>query len=1836
VTKKVLLFALLVFASSTPAFAQADGFVYALQDVNGATNQIYGFSVNSATGVLTALPGFPVSSQGIGSSSTLSEALVYDPASARLYALNEGDSSVGAFAVNRLTGALTPLAYSPLVLPPPTGVYVCLAVSPDGKILAAASADSGGAVASYVVTATSAVSAPGSPVSTTSAAPYSCLFSRDGRYFYTGGNTGRFLATFSVDGATGGMTMLSGSPIDAGSSPAALAADSLGRIFSGAGSTLRAFTTAGGSPSPVTGNPFTGTGQTSVFRGIVARGSLYITADRAAHVGVFRISGTGSATTLTPVTGSPYASGGLFTDTLAVDQAESLLFAGHGNSRNITTFRVGAADPVLASLWVQPVNSLGATGRVTGLAYAPPITGGFVYVLRNNNGVANQLYGFSVNQSTGALSALAGFPIALAPGTNQAFETEGLVYDPRFLRLYVLNPGNATISAFSVNRATGALTALPFGPIVLTAGRWQCLAVSPDGTVLVAGNYTSVVSFAASATGLTAAPGGAVTSSSPFSCAFSRDGRYFYAGGTFGTVKTVSGYAVNGVNGALTPLTGSPFDTGDGSPVGYATDGSGRLFMANIGGKVRAFTTSDGIPTAVAGNPFASGLFNVVHGILTPSGHYLAGEYSGLRIGSYAVGGSGSATTLAPVIGSPFSAGIQNVAELAIDDTGTLVFADGAGTNNISTIGFDPATGGLTRLAVQPANTLGSSLASGGLVFVPQGGASRITEITSAGQPRGITGGPDGNVWFTEFIGNKIGRITPAGVITEFATPTASGPDGITTGPDGNLWYAGYYGNKIGKVTPSGTITEFAGPGGPALITSGSDGNLWFTEFDSAKIGRITPAGAVTEFSAGITAGSVPYGITSGPDGNLWFTEYVGNKVGRITPSGTVTEFPLPVVGSGPAAIVAGPDGALWFAELGGTPKRIGRITTGGTITEFAGLSAGTNGIALGPDNNLWFSSNSGVGKITTSGAVTEYPAPSAGFFGAFITSGPDGNIWYTDQNNSKIDVIVLSRFGLAVSKSGTGSGTVSSAPAGISCGATCGAHLVDDTTLVLTATAATGSRFAGWSGAGCSGTGPCLVTVGDTTFVTATFNQQYRLTVIASGVGTISSNIGGISCGSTCSAVVDAGTVVTLTETPGASRVFHVWDVSSGTPCGSAITCQVTVNSNLTVIGSFTFSISPAQLPPAVAGTPYLQSLTPSAGHAPFSFVLAAGSLPAGISLSPSGVFSGTPTAFGPFNINLFATDFDGFIGTASYTLTVSCPAITVAPSVLPTLVIRTPYSQSISQTGGVGAATFSVSSGVLPPGLSLSSSGALTGQPSVEGQASFTITATDSIGCTGTRTYSPTVSGLPTMSLSLSAVNFGAVTAGAAPWIVQTPSQALGLTQNGPGTVTWTAAADQPWIKVSPTSGSGAASLTIAVLNTGAQPGAGLLSGAVTITSTGAANSPSATVNLSLFAGTAAAPIGVFDTPADGGAALQGSIAVTGWALDDVAIDRVELWRDVAPGETTPPFVSTPSDPRNGKVFVGNGAFVAGARPDVEALSPLVPLNYRAGWGYLLLTWGLWNQGNSTFTLYAYAFDVEGKIATLGKKTIGVANAQADRPFGSIDTPGIGGTASGTVVNFGWGLTPKVGGAATCKIQPSGVQVSIDSGPLQPVAYGDARTDIAGAFTGFSNTSTAGGHYVFDSTLLSNGAHTIGWLITDDCNRADGVGSRFFNVQNGSLTAAVAVSPGLQLRAAEVLGDSDLPVTVAHGFGELPTTVSPDTSGVRIVGLAQGDRVEISVPRGYDEVHQEANGRQRALPAGATWDADGGILYWQPASGFLGSFDLLFANGNNVIRVRVVVEPR
>lgn len=287
-----------------------------------------------------------------------------------------------------------------------------------------------------------------------------------------------------------------------------------------------------------------------------------------------------------------------------------------------------------------------------------------------------------------------------------------------------------------------------------------------------------------------------------------------------------------------------------------------------------------------------------------------------------------------------------------------------------------------------------------------------------------LVAGPDGNLWLTResptYSGsscNTICKMTLDGVITEYDLPNVGiyGPWGsggpIVVGPDGNLWYSHYFANTIGKVDPStGSITEYRIPSPytfPAGIAAGPDGNLWFTEFVGWRIGKITPAGVITEYSVPLVPSPRGYGparITAGADGNLWFTISEAHYIGKITPDGTITEFPTPTPGSNPLDITAGPDGNVWFTEP--AVNKIGRITPAGVITEFplSADGASPSSITVGPDGNLWFTDDSGtIGKITTSGVVTEFAAPDPAGRPSGITAGPDGNIWFTEFYANKI-----------------------------------------------------------------------------------------------------------------------------------------------------------------------------------------------------------------------------------------------------------------------------------------------------------------------------------------------------------------------------------------------------------------------------------------------------------------------------------------------------------------------------------------------------------------------------------------------------------------------------------------------------------------------------------------------------------------------------------------------------------------------------------------------------------------------------------------------------------------
>jgi len=346
-----------------------------------------------------------------------------------------------------------------------------------------------------------------------------------------------------------------------------------------------------------------------------------------------------------------------------------------------------------------------------------------------------------------------------------------------------------------------------------------------------------------------------------------------------------------------------------------------------------------------------------------------------------------------------------------------------------------------------------------------------VTEFSSGipipGAVFGIAAGSDGKLWFADQgSNNTLGSINPFNQIESEVSP-AVGSDifGISNGPDGNLYYGqGSAFDNIGGIIPATGESRFTYLGGgnpawPRFTATGPEGNIWTTEprdpsdtTDTTVPGNINHKDKVSIATPHIDVGQPrdghggpivtseiplpgngfngnPESIAAGPGDTsaspseaLWVTEPNANKIARLTPvfiggggeGALVTEYPGLTTGALPEGIALGPDGNIWFTEFAN--NTVGRLIPPSTaagnpmIDEFP-LAANSRpvGIAAGPDGNLWIAED-GTGKIarmTTAGVLTgdfSVPGPPSSLSGSapgFITAGADGNMWFGDLHGA-------------------------------------------------------------------------------------------------------------------------------------------------------------------------------------------------------------------------------------------------------------------------------------------------------------------------------------------------------------------------------------------------------------------------------------------------------------------------------------------------------------------------------------------------------------------------------------------------------------------------------------------------------------------------------------------------------------------------------------------------------------------------------------------------------------------------------------------------------------------
>ncbi len=268
---------------------------------------------------------------------------------------------------------------------------------------------------------------------------------------------------------------------------------------------------------------------------------------------------------------------------------------------------------------------------------------------------------------------------------------------------------------------------------------------------------------------------------------------------------------------------------------------------------------------------------------------------------------------------------------------------------------------------------------------------------------------------------------------------------------------------------------------------------------------------------------------------------------------------------------------------------------------------------------------------------------------------------------------------------------------------------------------------------------------------VNAAFSQTFTQTG-SLGATTFSLNSGTLPTG----LMLSTGGVLSGTPTQAGSFLITVKVTDANGCTGTSATYAL-------VIACQTITVTNPATSTGAVNTAFSQTFTQSDGIGTTSFSTVS-TLPTGVTLSSGGVLSGTPTQTGSFPITVNATDSNGCMGTGTlYTLAISCQTITVTNPATATGTVNAAFSQTFTQTGGVGTAVFSLNSGTLPTGLTLSTGGVLSGTPIQNGTFNIAVNATDANGCMGTSaTYSLTIA-CQTISVSPTNATLPAATMGA-----------------------------------------------------------------------------------------------------------------------------------------------------------------------------------------------------------------------------------------------------------------------------------------------------------------------------------------------------------------------------------------------------------------------------------------------------------------------------------------
>jgi large repetitive protein len=643
-------------------------------------------------------------------------------------------------------------------------------------------------------------------------------------------------------------------------------------------------------------------------------------------------------------------------------------------------------------------------------------------------------------------------------------------------------------------------------------------------------------------------------------------------------------------------------------------------------------------------------------------------------------------------------------------------------------------------LALTPAS--GSyNVAYGGTVsqaFTASGGNGPYSFAASGSLPAGVT------------LNSSTGALSGSTIAVGSYAFTITATDTGTTGAGAPFTVARNY--TLVVAPPVVAIT-------PASLPGATVGNNYSSS--------LSATGGGAPYSFAVTAGALPAGLNLCLSGTLSGTPTAGGSFSFTATASDASPAPgpftanqaytlsvaAPVITLPPSSLPGGQRGSAYSATLnpasGGTAPYSYAVTAGALP---AGMALSSTGALSGTPTA--FGSFAFTVTATDSSSGTGPYSANQSYSIAIVDQPPvAGGVTASLPYGAPATPIALNLSGGAATAV-----TISAAPAN-------GIASVSGTTISYQPNASFSGTdsfsYIATNGGGTSAPATATVTVGAPALtitasgpLTATVGARYAQTfAFAGGTAPFGSHlVAGLPAGLALTGTT--ANSVTITGTPRSQGTFTLSVSASDSSTG---------NGPFVASQSFTLTVAPPNLAitptagsfTAPYATPFRQSFAASGGVGPYSYTLGGG-LPAGVTLNAAtGAVSGTPTVPGSFALTITATD-TGATGPAgpftvrgNYTLVVAAPSISITPATLSAATAGTAYSATLIGSGAVAPYSFSLSGGALPAGITLATTGQLSGTPTASGSFPFTVTVRDTNGQTAAAGFTLAVN-VPTLAIT------------------------------------------------------------------------------------------------------------------------------------------------------------------------------------------------------------------------------------------------------------------------------------------------------------------------------------------------------------------------------------------------------------------------------------------------------------------------------------------------------